>query len=76
MDKFYTGGQVLNGAMLLGAADDAVGIPTDTWQFENWTVDDYNALYAQVKSGEIVVDADSTVADPATKKLPNVEFVK
>lgn len=76
LDKFYTGGQVLNGAMLLGAADDAVGIPTDTWQFENWTVDDYNALYAQVKSGEIVVDADSTVADPATKKLPNVEFVK
>lgn len=76
LDKYYTGGALLNGAITLGAADNAVGIPTDTWSFENWTVEDYNALYEQVKSGEIVVDADSTVADPATKELPNIKFVK
>lgn len=78
LDKFYTGGQVLNGAMVLGAADDAVGIPTGSWSLENWTVEDYNALYEKVKSGEIVVDNDSTkaAADPSTKGLDNIKFVK
>ena len=78
LTKFYTDGALLNGAITLGAADNAVGIPTETWSFENWTVDDYNALYEQVKSGEIVVDNDSTeaAADPSTKGLDNIKFVK
>ena len=78
LDKYYTGGALLNGAITLGAADNAVGIPTDTWSLENWTVEEYNALYEQVKSGEIVVDNDSTkaAADPSTKGLDNIEFVK
>ena len=63
-------------AMTLGAADDAVGIPTDTWSMENWSVEDYNALYAKIKSGEIVVDNDSSVADPSTAGLENITFVK
>ena len=68
----------MNGAITLGAADNAVGIPTDTWSLENWTVEEYNALYEQVKSGEIVVDNDSTeaAADPSTKGLDNIKFVK
>lgn len=78
LTKFYTDGALLNGAITLGAADNAVGIPTDTWSLENWTVEEYNALYEQVKSGEIVVDNDSTkaAADPSTKGLDNIEFVK
>ena len=41
-------------AQNLGAADDATGLPTDTWRLEKFTIDDYNALFAKIKSGEIV----------------------
>lgn len=58
-----------------GAAEDRVGIPTDTWKLENWTVEDYNALFEKVKSGEIEISAD-LVSDPSTVEWKNVTFVK
>ena len=58
--KFYDGGAVYGGSLVLGAKDNAVGIPTDTWQFENWTVEEYQDLYDKVVSGEIVIDNDSS----------------
>ncbi len=48
------GGTLVN----LGAADDAVGIPTATWSLENYTVDEYMKVLNAVKTGELVVDAD------------------
>ena len=41
----------------LGAAQDCVGLPTDAaaWRFSTFTVDQYNELYAKVKSGEIAI---------------------
>lgn len=42
----------------LGAADDAVGLPVDNWLMENFTVDQYNAVYAQLKDGTITVAND------------------
>ena len=45
-------------ATSLGVNDDAVGIPTESWSLTGWTVDEYNALYAQVKDGTVVVDAN------------------
>ena len=59
----------------LGAADDRVGIPTDTWKLEGWTVDDYNALYEKVKSGEVEI-SNEEVADPSTLEWEHVNFVK
>ncbi|MDD6816394.1 MAG: BMP family ABC transporter substrate-binding protein [Firmicutes bacterium] len=76
LGKYYDGGALINGSMTLGAADDAVGIPTGTWSLENWTVEDYEALYAKVKSGEIAVDNDSSMADPSAAGLENITFVK
>lgn len=76
LGKYYDGGALINGSMTLGAADDAIGIPTDTWSLENWTVEDYEALYAKVKSGEITVDNDSSMADPSAAGLENITFVK
>ena len=76
LGKYYDGGALINGSMTLGAADDAIGIPTDTWSLENWTVEDYEALYAKVKSGEITVDNDSAMADPSAAGLENITFVK
>ncbi|MBP3758890.1 MAG: BMP family ABC transporter substrate-binding protein [Firmicutes bacterium] len=74
LDNFYTNG-LQSGSLVLGAADDAVGLPVDTWSLENWSVDEYNALFEQIKSGEIVVD-NSEVADPSTAGLEHVTFVK
>lgn len=50
----------------LGVAEDCVGLPTaeGSWRFENFTVEEYEALYEQVKSGEITVSAELTA--PAT----------
>ena len=61
--KFYDGGAVYGGELKLGAADNGVGLPTETWSLQNWTVDDYNALYAKIQSGEVAISADA-VADP------------
>ena len=42
----------------LGAADDATGLPTDTFAqtLKIWKIEDYNALYAQIKNGSLVPD--------------------
>ncbi len=42
----------------LGAKDDAVALPTDTWKMENFTVDEYEDLYEELKDGTIKVDRD------------------
>ena len=75
LGNFYTNG-LQSGSLVLGAADDAVGLPVDTWSLQNWTVDEYNALFEQIKSGEIVVDNNSEMADPSTAGLEHVTFVK
>lgn len=74
--KFYDGGAVFGGATKLGAADNAVGIPTDTWSFQNWTVEEYQELYNKVVSGEVTIDDDSEMSDPSQAGLENVTFVK
>ena len=74
--KFYDGGAVYGGSMVLGAKDNAVGIPTDTWQFTNWTVEEYQDLYDKVVSGEVTIDDDGEMADPSKAGLDNVTFVK
>ena len=43
-------------AISLGANDDAVGLPTETWSLTGWTVEEYNALLAAIKDGSVVVD--------------------
>lgn len=47
----------------LGAADDCVGLPTEasSWRFTKFTVDEYNAIFAKIKSGEVTVSNDTTV---------------
>lgn len=61
------GGTHLN----LGASDNATGLPTNgkvtvngkeesTWRFTNWTIEEYNTLFAQIKDGSIVVPTDAS----------------
>lgn len=44
----------------LGAADDAVGLPTDesSWRLETYTVEEYQAELESIKTGENQVDAN------------------
>ena len=74
LTNLYANG-VTGGELCLGAKDDAVGLPVDTWSLQNWSVEDYNALFEQMKNGEITVD-NSEVPDPSTAGLANITFVK
>lgn len=60
LEKFYAGEFEEIGGVptVLGAKDDAVGLPTDTWSLENYSVSDYEALVASLKDGTVAVDAD------------------
>ena len=42
---------------------------------EGWTVDDYNALFEKVKSGEVEI-SNEEVADPSTLDWEHITFVK
>lgn len=55
---------------VLGVKADAVGLPTveTSWRFNKFTVEQYNALYAKLVSGAIVVSND-------TKDMPKTELV-
>ncbi len=43
---------------VLGAAEDATGLPTDTWSFETFTVAEYEELFAAVVDGSLKIDAN------------------
>lgn len=43
---------------VLGAKQNAVGLPTQTWSMKNFTVEEYEKLFTALKEGEIEVDRD------------------
>ncbi len=49
----------------LGAAEDAVGLPTETWSLKNFSVEDYNKLLASLKDGTVTVDKEYSNLDAA-----------
>ena len=42
----------------LGAKDNGVGLPTETWSLKNWTVADYEALYKDIVDGKVTVSSE------------------
>lgn len=58
----------------LGVADDCVGLPTaeTSWRLANFTVEDYEAIYAKVKSGEIEVSSE--IGDRPQTAICNVDY--
>ena len=70
--KFYDGKWDEIGGIVqsLGAEEDAVGLPTENWLFETYTVEEYNELLAAIKSGEVVVDGTIVTDD----QISSVEF--
>ena len=59
-DVFYSGkwDEVGGNCTTLGAAEDAVGLPTATWSMKKFSVEDYNKLFESLKNGSVVVDRD------------------
>ena len=43
---------------VLGAAQGSVGLPTATWSLKNWSVEEYEALLADIVSGKVAIDND------------------
>ena len=74
LDKFYTDkfDELDPTGTVLGAAEDAVGLPTATWSLANFSVDDYNALLASLKDGSLVVDDDYTGLNGFNETATNV----
>lgn len=65
-------------AVTLGASEDAIGLPMDTSKFENFTKEDYDAVFAQLVDGTITVGKDD-IADDATgveTQIVKVNLVK
>ena len=62
LTKFYAGEFASIGGVgtSLGAKDNAVGLPTDTWSLKGWTVDEYKAMLKDMADGKLVVDDDYT----------------
>ena len=63
LEELYNGewdAKLADKASNLGAAENATGLPTaeGSWRFENFTLDEYNALFAKVKDGTVVPDAN------------------
>ncbi len=76
LGQFFAGKwdtELANKAQNLGAADDATGLPTETWRLKNFTVDQYKELFNKVKSGAIVPDAEYP-EDVTTLKLTKVSI--
>ncbi|MBQ7638435.1 MAG: BMP family ABC transporter substrate-binding protein [Clostridia bacterium] len=65
LEKFYAGAfdEIGGKSTVLGAANDAVGLPTDTWSMTKFTLADYEALLASLKSGAVSVSADYSKLD-------------
>lgn len=61
--------------VVLGAAEGAVGLPTDTWSLTGWTVEEYEALLADIVAGNVEID-DSDVPEPASTANVTVNIVK
>lgn len=72
-DKFDDIGGVLTS---LGAANDAVGLPTDTWSLKKFTVDDYNKLFDSIKDGTVKIDASYANLSNEVFENVNLDIIK
>ena len=73
LGQYYDGKwdtELKNVAQNLGAADNATGLPEDTWSLKNFTVDQYKEVLAKIASGEI------TPKDDVPEQANNGDWLK
>lgn len=61
--------------VILGAKDNAVGLPTATWSLKGWTTEQYEAMLADIVSGKVVVDG-ADIPEPASTDNVTVNIIK
>lgn len=80
LDKYFSGkwADIADTSANLGVNDNAVGLPTEeaSWGFETFTVEEYNDLFAKLKSGEIVVATDVENAETGSYSNVTLDWVK
>ena len=59
-------------ATALGAKDDAVGLPVDTWSLEGWTVEEYQTLFQSIVDGTLTIDSDYANLDSTDHVTLNI----
>ena len=72
--KLYSEG-VYGGSLVLGAKDNAVGLPADNWKLTNWTVEEYNDLFAKIVAGEVTISNEAVENPTGMLANVNVNFV-
>lgn len=72
LEKFFDGewADVADKEANLGAESDAVGLPTDTWSLENFSVEEYKELFNKIKAGQVSID--NNVEGAETKEYSNL----
>ena len=72
--KVYDGtfSEIGGNATSLGADNNAVGLPTATWSMQNFTIEEYEALFQKILNGEVTIDNNSKMSNPAEAGLTNV----
>lgn len=56
---------------VLGAAENAVGLPTTNWKLQSFTPEQYDALLAKLKDGSVTVDSGTVIN---AEKFPNLNL--
>ena len=71
ISKHYAGefAEIGGNSTSLGAKDNAVGLPTATWSLENWSVEDYEALYAEIVAGNVEISSELVNAPANTDNV-------
>ena len=58
--------------IVLGAAEDAVGLPMDTSIFTKFVKADYDKVFAEIKAGTIKISVDTDAKDVTKLNVPNI----
>lgn len=78
LEQYYAGkwdAELSGKTQNLGAADDATGLPIENSKFNTFTAEQYNALFAKIKDGTIVPDANVPADANNADWLKNFEIV-
>ncbi|MBQ4426910.1 MAG: BMP family ABC transporter substrate-binding protein [Oscillospiraceae bacterium] len=76
MNDNGTWGLIGGNGTSLGVAENAVGLPTDTWKMKNYTVAEYEALYQKVLDGSVTIDNAAPESDGiSAKDFSNVTII-
>lgn len=80
LGQFYANkwSEIADKQVNLGAKDNAIGLPTskNSWRFKNFTVNQYNELYAKLQNGTVSVDVNIENAETKIYENLTLNWVK